>query len=129
MSDILQHYFGLYSFFSLHNLMWNLILQVSLPVVRRFIESVSEKAIGTDVIRGVRPDQQLVKVYPIVIIYHSSIVHAVPLFDFCLLSHLLISWLPKSLSFSFLGLADKLMDMIYLHRSNLIHEIWCLIST
>jgi signal recognition particle subunit SRP54 len=39
-------------------------LQVSLPVVRRFIESVSEKAVGTDVIRGVRPDQQLVKVYP-----------------------------------------------------------------
>ncbi|EES16662.1 hypothetical protein BDA96_08G043200 [Sorghum bicolor] len=35
---------------------------VSLPVVRRFIESVSEKAVGTDVIRGVRPDQQLVKV-------------------------------------------------------------------
>ncbi|KAK3118416.1 hypothetical protein QOZ80_9BG0698730 [Eleusine coracana subsp. coracana] len=35
---------------------------VSLPVVRRFIESVSEKAAGTDVIRGVRPDQQLVKV-------------------------------------------------------------------
>ena len=37
--------------------------QVSLPVVRRFIESVSEKAVGTDVIRGVGPDQQLVKVY------------------------------------------------------------------
>jgi len=36
--------------------------QVSLPVVRRFIESVSEKAVGTDVIRGVSPDQQLVKV-------------------------------------------------------------------
>ncbi|KAL6640407.1 hypothetical protein ACP70R_021530 [Stipagrostis hirtigluma subsp. patula] len=35
---------------------------VSLPVVRRFIESVTEKAVGTDVIRGVRPDQQLVKV-------------------------------------------------------------------
>ncbi|CAN6325857.1 unnamed protein product [Urochloa humidicola] len=35
---------------------------VSLPVVRRFIESVSEKAVGTDVIRGVSPDQQLVKV-------------------------------------------------------------------
>ncbi|TVU26883.1 hypothetical protein EJB05_29454 [Eragrostis curvula] len=35
---------------------------VSLPVVRRFIESVSEKAVGTDVIRGIKPDQQLVKV-------------------------------------------------------------------
>ncbi|RLN05206.1 hypothetical protein C2845_PM13G11300 [Panicum miliaceum] len=35
---------------------------VSLPVVRRFIESVSEKAVGTDSIRGVRPDQQLVKI-------------------------------------------------------------------
>ncbi|WVZ60176.1 hypothetical protein U9M48_010229 [Paspalum notatum var. saurae] len=35
---------------------------VSLPVVRRFIESVSEKAVGTDVIRGVKPEQQLVKV-------------------------------------------------------------------
>ncbi|KAL6870943.1 hypothetical protein ACP4OV_014791 [Aristida adscensionis] len=35
---------------------------VSLPVVRRFIDSVSEKAVGTDVIRGVKPEQQLVKV-------------------------------------------------------------------
>ncbi|KAJ7537310.1 hypothetical protein O6H91_11G000600 [Diphasiastrum complanatum] len=34
---------------------------VSLPVVRRFVNSVSEKAIGTGVIRGVKPDQQLVK--------------------------------------------------------------------
>ena len=38
--------------------------QVSLPVVRRFIESISVKAVGTDAIRGVSPDQQLVKVYP-----------------------------------------------------------------
>jgi signal recognition particle GTPase len=38
-------------------------LQVSLPVVRSFIESVTEKAVGTDVIRGVKPEQQLVKVY------------------------------------------------------------------
>jgi len=36
--------------------------QVSLPVVRRFIESVTENAVGTSLIRGVRPDQQLVKV-------------------------------------------------------------------
>ncbi|EEC67692.1 hypothetical protein OsI_35151 [Oryza sativa Indica Group] len=35
---------------------------VSLPVVRSFIESVTEKAVGTDVIRGVKPEQQLVKV-------------------------------------------------------------------
>ncbi|XP_015698067.1 signal recognition particle 54 kDa protein, chloroplastic-like isoform X1 [Oryza brachyantha] len=35
---------------------------VSLPVVRSFIESVTEKAAGTDVIRGVKPEQQLVKV-------------------------------------------------------------------
>jgi len=35
---------------------------VSLPVVRRFVKSVSEKAVGTGVIRGVRPDQQLIKV-------------------------------------------------------------------
>uniref|UniRef100_A0A0E0R4D5 signal-recognition-particle GTPase n=1 Tax=Oryza rufipogon TaxID=4529 RepID=A0A0E0R4D5_ORYRU len=34
---------------------------VSLPVVRSFIESVTEKAVGTDVIRGVKPEQQLVK--------------------------------------------------------------------
>lgn len=35
---------------------------VSLPVVRKFVKSVSEKAVGTEVVRGVRPDQQLVKV-------------------------------------------------------------------
>nr|GMC88846.1 signal recognition particle 54 kDa protein, chloroplastic [Ipomoea batatas] len=35
---------------------------VSLPVVRRFIESVTENAVGTSLIRGVRPDQQLVKI-------------------------------------------------------------------
>uniref|UniRef100_A0A0D9Y050 SRP54-type proteins GTP-binding domain-containing protein n=1 Tax=Leersia perrieri TaxID=77586 RepID=A0A0D9Y050_9ORYZ len=35
---------------------------VSLPVVRSFIESVTEKAVDTDVIRGVKPEQQLVKV-------------------------------------------------------------------
>lgn len=37
-------------------------VQVSLPVVRRFVKAVTEKAVGTEVIRGVRPDQQLVKV-------------------------------------------------------------------
>lgn len=35
---------------------------VSLPVVRRFVQSVSEAAVGTGVIRGVKPDQQLVKI-------------------------------------------------------------------
>ncbi|KAH6807464.1 chloroplast signal recognition particle 54 kDa subunit [Perilla frutescens var. frutescens] len=35
---------------------------VSLPVVRRFIQAVSDQAVGTGVIRGVRPDQQLVKI-------------------------------------------------------------------
>uniref|UniRef100_A0A453HNR3 Signal recognition particle SRP54 helical bundle domain-containing protein n=1 Tax=Aegilops tauschii subsp. strangulata TaxID=200361 RepID=A0A453HNR3_AEGTS len=35
---------------------------VSLPVVRRFVSSVSEKALGSDVIRGIRPEQQLVKI-------------------------------------------------------------------
>uniref|UniRef100_A0A0A9EQV5 Si496035e06 n=1 Tax=Arundo donax TaxID=35708 RepID=A0A0A9EQV5_ARUDO len=35
---------------------------VSLPIVRRFVSSVSEKALGAGTIRGVRPDQQLVKV-------------------------------------------------------------------
>lgn len=34
-----------------------------MPVARSFIESVTEKAVGTDVIRGVQPEQQLVKVY------------------------------------------------------------------
>jgi hypothetical protein len=37
-------------------------LQVSVPVARSFIESVTEKAVGTDVIPGVEPEQQLVKV-------------------------------------------------------------------
>ncbi|XP_002964409.2 signal recognition particle 54 kDa protein, chloroplastic [Selaginella moellendorffii] len=35
---------------------------VSLPVVRKLVGSIAEKAVGTGVIRGVRPDQQLVKV-------------------------------------------------------------------
>lgn len=35
---------------------------VSLPVVRRFVQGVSEQAVGTGLIRGVRPDQQLVKI-------------------------------------------------------------------
>ncbi|XP_047968090.1 signal recognition particle 54 kDa protein, chloroplastic [Salvia hispanica] len=35
---------------------------VSLPVVRRFIQDVSDQAVGTALIRGVRPDQQLVKI-------------------------------------------------------------------
>ncbi|CAK9145926.1 unnamed protein product [Ilex paraguariensis] len=35
---------------------------VSLPVVRRFVQAVSEQAIGVGLIRGVRPDQQLVKI-------------------------------------------------------------------
>ena len=37
--------------------------QVSLPVVRSFVKNVTEKAVGVGVIKGVRPDQQLVKVY------------------------------------------------------------------
>ena len=35
---------------------------VALPVVRRFVERVKEKAVGVAVTPGVRPDQQLVKV-------------------------------------------------------------------
>ncbi|XP_008784030.2 signal recognition particle 54 kDa protein, chloroplastic [Phoenix dactylifera] len=35
---------------------------VSLPVVRRFVQSVGEQAVGVGLIRGVRPDQQLVKI-------------------------------------------------------------------
>ncbi|XP_052172427.1 signal recognition particle 54 kDa protein, chloroplastic [Diospyros lotus] len=35
---------------------------VSLPVVRRFVQSVSEQAVGVGLIRGVKPDQQLVKI-------------------------------------------------------------------
>ncbi|CAJ2632336.1 unnamed protein product [Trifolium pratense] len=34
---------------------------VSLPVVRRFVQSVSDQAVGVGVVRGVKPDQQLVK--------------------------------------------------------------------
>jgi hypothetical protein len=36
--------------------------QVSLPVVRRFVGRVEEAALGVKVLKGVRPDQQLVKV-------------------------------------------------------------------
>ncbi|KAL0344797.1 UNVERIFIED_CONTAM: Signal recognition particle protein, chloroplastic [Sesamum radiatum] len=35
---------------------------VSLPVVRRFVQAVSDQAVGTGLIRGVKPDQQLVKI-------------------------------------------------------------------
>ncbi|RVX12025.1 Signal recognition particle 54 kDa protein, chloroplastic [Vitis vinifera] len=35
---------------------------VSLPVVRRFVQAVSEQAVGVGLIRGVKPDQQLVKI-------------------------------------------------------------------
>ncbi|CAH9099379.1 unnamed protein product [Cuscuta europaea] len=35
---------------------------VSLPVVRRFVQSVSDQAVGTGLIRGVRPDQQMAKI-------------------------------------------------------------------
>ena len=39
-----------------------LTVQVSLPIVRQFVKSVEEKALGVKVLKGVRPDQQLVKV-------------------------------------------------------------------
>ncbi|KAM7262422.1 hypothetical protein ACFE04_000105 [Oxalis oulophora] len=35
---------------------------VSLPVVRRFVQSVTDQAVGVGVTRGVKPDQQLVKI-------------------------------------------------------------------
>ncbi|OMO82266.1 hypothetical protein CCACVL1_11998 [Corchorus capsularis] len=35
---------------------------VSLPVVRRFVQAVSDQAVGTGLIRGVKPDEQLVKI-------------------------------------------------------------------
>ncbi|PKA65496.1 Signal recognition particle 54 kDa protein, chloroplastic [Apostasia shenzhenica] len=35
---------------------------VSLPVVRRFVQNVSDRVVGVGLIRGVRPDQQLVKI-------------------------------------------------------------------
>ncbi|KAG2239009.1 hypothetical protein Bca52824_089869 [Brassica carinata] len=38
------------------------LARVSRPVVRRFVQSVSDQAVGMGVIRGVKPDQQLVKV-------------------------------------------------------------------
>ncbi|KAI3995541.1 hypothetical protein MKX01_023286 [Papaver californicum] len=41
---------------------------ISLPVVRRFVQAVSEQAVGIGLIRGVKPDQQLVK------IVHSELV-------------------------------------------------------
>ena len=44
--------------FKLHS--W--VLQVSLPVVRKFVKQVEQSALGVKVVKGVRPDQQLVKV-------------------------------------------------------------------
>lgn len=37
-------------------------MQVSLPLVRQFVKKVEESALGVKVVKGVRPDQQLVKV-------------------------------------------------------------------
>lgn len=36
--------------------------QVSLPVVRKFVKQVEENALGVKVVKGIKPDQQLVKV-------------------------------------------------------------------
>ena len=41
---------------------WGTGVQVSLPVVRRFMAKVEEKALGVQVLKGIKPDQQLVKV-------------------------------------------------------------------
>lgn len=35
---------------------------VALPVVRRFIDAVTEKAIGADVLKSVTPGQQVIKI-------------------------------------------------------------------
>ncbi|HBR83039.1 MAG TPA: signal recognition particle protein, partial [Erythrobacter sp.] len=35
---------------------------VALPVVRRFIDAVTEKSVGQDVLRSVTPGQQVVKI-------------------------------------------------------------------
>eukprot|EP00245_Coleochaete_scutata_P012575 TRINITY_DN489_c0_g1_i1.p1 TRINITY_DN489_c0_g1~~TRINITY_DN489_c0_g1_i1.p1 ORF type:complete len:599 (+),score=159.92 TRINITY_DN489_c0_g1_i1:39-1799(+) len=35
---------------------------VSLPVVKRFVKDVSQKAVGAGIVKGIRPDQQLAKV-------------------------------------------------------------------
>ena len=35
---------------------------MSLPVVRKFVKQVEETALGVKVVKGIRPDQQLVKV-------------------------------------------------------------------
>ena len=37
-------------------------MQVSLPVVRKFVKQVEENALGVKVVKGIKPDQQLVKV-------------------------------------------------------------------
>ncbi len=40
----------------------SVLLQVSLPVVRKFVKQVEETALGVKVVKGIKPDQQLVKV-------------------------------------------------------------------
>lgn len=35
---------------------------MSLPVVRKFVKQVEETALGVKVVKGIKPDQQLVKV-------------------------------------------------------------------
>ena len=56
-------------------------LQVSLPVVRRFVSSVNEKALGSDVIRGIRPEQQLVKVF-CVFLFSSGMIYLFCILEF-----------------------------------------------
>lgn len=40
----------------------HLQLQVSLPVVRKFVKQVEETALGVKVVKGIKPNEQLVKV-------------------------------------------------------------------
>ena len=37
-------------------------MQVSLPILRQFVKGVEEKALGVQVIKGVKPEQMLVRV-------------------------------------------------------------------
>lgn len=50
--------------FKLQNNAFELVYfeQVTLPIVRQFVKKVEEKALGVKVIKGVKPDQMLVRV-------------------------------------------------------------------
>ena len=52
---------------------------VSLEVVKKFIDSIKEKALGQNVLKNIKPDQMIIKI--VLIVGFSNRVDAINLFD------------------------------------------------